>query len=169
MVIIMGLYNQDGPVKLRKDKQYIIIGVVVFVIVILLAILIFSINWAGDGFSGNNLSVKFSKNPYVLSKDTELKILVTIENNSEIDATDSAVTIIPVENYFFITCDASAIENNSVVIPIISKDSSRVVSCDVKISPTINKAEILPGTYSFDVKYILNNTPFEKRAKLTIK
>jgi hypothetical protein len=165
----MGLYDQkNGPLKLRPDKKFIIIGVAAFVIVIILAILIFSVNWSGI-FSGSNLSIKFSKNPYVLSKDTDLKILVTVKNDSEVDAIDSKITIIPVEDIFFITCSASAIENNSVVIPIMSIDSSRTVNCDVKVSPTINKAEILTGTYNFDITYILNGTRFEKRATLTVK
>jgi len=167
----MGLYDDKMNSTLKKDKKYIIIGIVVFVIVILLAIVIFSIDWSklGSGLKGNNISVKFSKNPFVLSKDTELKIDVTVENNSDIDATDSVVTIIPVEPTFFITCGASSLENNSVVIAMMSKDSSRVVSCDVKISPTINKSDILAGTYNFDVNYMLNNVNYEKRATLKVK
>lgn len=167
----MGLYDDKINSTIKKDKQYIVIGLIVFVIVIVLAIFIFSINWSnlGSGLKGSNLSTKFSKNPFVISKDTDLKILVTVKNNSDIDAMDSVVTIIPVENYFFIVCGASALENNNVTIPVMSKDSSRTVSCDVKISPTVTKADILPGTYSFDVSYVLNNTKSEKRAILTIK
>lgn len=167
----MGLYDDKINSTLRKDKQYIIIGIVVFVIVILLALAIFAIDWSklGSGFKGSNISIKFSKNPYVLSKDTELKINVTVENNSDIDATDSVVTIIPVEETFFITCGASSLENNSVVIPMMSKDNARIISCDIKISPTINKSDILAGTYSFDVNYLLNNVTYEKRATLNVK
>lgn len=167
----MGLYDDKMNSIIKKDKKYIIIGLIAFVIVILLAVVIFSIDWSriGSGFKGSNMSVKFSQNPYVLSKEKDLKIEVTVKNNSDVDATDSVVTIIPVEDIFYVTCGASNLENNNVVIAMMSKDSTRIVSCDVKISPTINKSEILAGTYNFDVQYVLNNENYEKRATLKVK
>mgnify|MGYP001259456433 CR=1 FL=1 len=167
----MGLYDDKINSIIKKDKKYIVIGIVAFVIVILLAIGIFSIDWSklSSGLKGSNISVKFSNNPYVLSKDKELKINVTVKNNSKVDATDSVVTIIPVEDIFFITCGASNLENNNVVIAMMSKDSSRIVSCDVKIAPTLSKSDILAGTYNFDVQYTLNNENYETRATLKVK
>jgi len=168
----MGLYDQKmDSLKLRKDKEYIIIGLIVFVIVIIVGLLIYSINWSkiGDSFKGSNISIKFSDNPYNLTKNKNLQILVTLKNNSDYDAENSTLKIISVENVFFITCSASAIGNNQVMIPVMSKGSSRTVNCEVKVSPTVTSVDVLPGTYGFDVIYTLNNTEFEKRAILTIK
>ena len=42
----MGLYDDKINSIIKKDKKYIVIGIVAFVIVILLAIGIFSIDWS---------------------------------------------------------------------------------------------------------------------------
>ncbi len=165
----MGLYDQKiESLKLRKDKEYIIIGLIVFFIIIVIGYVVLSIDWKRIG-EGNNHSVKFSKSPYSLSKDKNVSVLVNVKNNSDFDAKNSIVTIVPVEKSFFVTCNASEIGNNKVIIPIMSKGSSRTIVCSVKVSPTISQADILPGTYGFDVLYTLNNIEYEKRATLTIK
>jgi hypothetical protein len=169
----MGLYNEkiEGLGKIKKDKLYMLIGAGAFITIILILLLIFAVDWSNitDGFKGSNLSLKFSKNPYTLNKDTDLKILTTIKNNSEIDSENASITIVPVENIFYITCENSETGNNKVVIPIIAKDATRTINCDVKVSPDITASEILAGTYSFDVVYSLNSENFKKRTKLTIK
>ncbi|MFA5746290.1 MAG: hypothetical protein WC932_05560 [archaeon] len=168
----MGLYDQKlDSLKLRKDKEYILIGLIVFIIIIVIGLLATTINWEnfGNSFKGSNLSIKFSKNPYLIDKDTNLKMLVTVKNNSAFDSENAIITIVPVEDTFYVTCNASSIGNNKVVIPIMSKNSSRTIDCDVKISPTVTAADVLNGTYGFDVVYTLNNTEYEKRTILTIK
>jgi len=165
----MGLY--DNKSGLGKRKKYLLIALATFVIVLALAFLIFGINWqaVGSGLKGSNISVKFSKNPFTIDKDKDLKLIVTIENDSGADSENASIIIYPVEKIFFVQCESSKTESNKVVIPILAKDTKRVISCDLKKSPNLADTELLPGTYAFDVVYVLNSVEYEKRAILTLK
>lgn len=165
----MGLYNEKIE-ALKENKKYLIIGISV-IILFLVIYLLLSINWSriGESFKGSNISIQFSRNPFNISKDQELQIMTTIKNDGDIDSENASVSIFPVEQLFYVTCESSLTKNNKVTIPIIAKNASRTISCDIKVSPNINNYEILPGTYSFDVVYNLNNQDFKKRAVLRIK
>jgi hypothetical protein len=169
----MGLYDEkiENLSKIRKDKLYILIGLSIFIAIIIIVFLIIAIDWSKieSGLKGSNLSVKFSKNPFNVTKDTDLKINITIKNNSDFDSENASIAIYPVEQIFFVTCDSSETGNNKVTVPIFAKDASRTIECNLKISPTITEADILAGTYGFDVVYSLNSEEYEKRAILTLK
>lgn len=169
----MGLYEEkiESVGKMRKDKLYILIGLGIFIAILVIVFFIFVIDWSkvGDGFKGSNISTKFSDNPFNITKDKDLKINVTVKNNSDIDSENASIAIYPVEKIFFVTCESSATGNNKVVIPVLAKSASRTISCDLKVSPTITEADILSGTYSFDVIYTLNSEEYEKRSILTLK
>lgn len=166
----MGLYDQKlQGLNMRKDKKMILIGISVFLILIVLIYALYSINWSSL-FEGNNISAKFSKNPYSLSKDSELQLKVTIKNNSEIDSENTVVTIYPIEEETFIlNCKNAGVEKNRVIVPIMSKNSTRIIECDVLISPSTTKSAVLEGTYSFDIIYTLNNIEYKKRTTLGVK
>lgn len=169
----MGLYDEkiENLSKIKKDKLYILIGLAVFIAIIVIAFLVFAIDWSkmGNGLKGSNTNIKFSQNPFNISKNQNLKILVTVKNNSGLDSQNASIAIYPVEKIFFVTCESSETGNNKVVIPVLAKDATRTISCDLKVSPTVTEADILSGTYSFDVVYNLNSVDYDKRAVLTLK
>lgn len=166
----MGLYDKKlQGLGFKKNKKLILIGVSALIVLILIIYLISAINWS-DLFQGSNISAKFSNNPYNLSKDSDLQLRVTIKNNSEIDAENAVVTIYPIEEEtFFLNCKNYSIEQNRVVIPILSKNSTRIIECDVLISPNLSRDAVLEGTYSFDIIYNLNNIEYTKRTSLSVK
>lgn len=166
----MGLYDEKlQGLGFKKNKKLILIGVSALLVLILIIYLISAISWS-DLFKGSNISAKFSNNPYNLSKHNDLQLKVTIKNDSEIDAENAVVTIYPIEEEtFFLNCKNYSVEQNRVVIPILSKNSTRIIECDVLIAPNLSNTEVLEGSYSFDIVYNLNNIEHKKRTSLSVK
>jgi len=160
----MSLYSEgmfDG-----KWKKIIIISVIVIAVIIGLYFTTY-INYEGVGLGGNNLSASFSNNPLILSKNKNTILEVTLKNNSEVDATNSILEITPVEDSLTVFCaDSNTKDNRTVIISKMGAGNERIVYCDIRYSEV---DKILEGTYSFDIKYTINDINYFKRVKLAIR
>lgn len=150
-----------------KDKKTIFLVVGVVLTILVLIVIISSVIKVVP--KANNLSIKFNKNPYNITKDKELQIITTIKNNTNKDIENASITIYPIENIFYVTCENSELQNNRVVVPIISEKATRTIVCSLKTNPEIQENDIISGTYSFDVVYTLDNEEYNKRAILKLK
>jgi uncharacterized protein (UPF0333 family) len=148
----------------RNWKTPLIIAIIVLVVIVGGYFLITNINLSS---TGSNLSAKFSDNPLVLSKNTNTMLEITIKNNSEMDSTNSIVTITPVEDSLIAFCpDSNTPDNRTITINKIASGNTRTIYCDIRYTE-IDK--ILEGTYSFDIKYTLNEQQSFKRVKLAVR
>ncbi len=160
----MSLYNES--IFDVNWKTMIITGAIIIVLIIGLYFIITNKNLTTIGGS-NNISAKFNNNPLVLSKNTNTLIEINLKNNSEIDAINSTLSITPVEDSLIVFCqDSNTPNNNTVIITKMGSGNQRTVYCDIRYSE-IDK--ILEGTYSFDIKYILNDNNYFKRIKLEVR
>lgn len=165
----MGLYDEEiiKNLKLKKNNKFIIIGVAVLILIIAITVLItikpININ------KSNNISVKFSKNPFNILKDQNLKMLITVKNNNKVDVENTTLAVYPVEEIFYVSCEGSETGNNKITIPIFAKNATRTINCELKLNPNINKEDVLSGSYSFDIIYNLNEIEHEKRTMINIK
>jgi biopolymer transport protein ExbD len=133
------------------------------VFLILLIFFITKIDW--DNFlTKNPIKVKFDKNPLNLIKKTNSILEITIKNNTAIDIQDAVVNIESIEDNFIIFCKDST-NYNTITIPIMSAKNKRTIYCDVRPK---NKDNIIEGTYSFNIEYILNQKTYTKRTNLEI-
>jgi len=158
----MSLYNDgffDGD-----WKKPLLIGLVILIVIVGGYFLITNINFSS---TGSNLSAKFSDNPLVLSKNTNTILEITVKNNSDMDSTNSIVTITPVEDSLIAFCpDSNTPDNRTIIINKIASGNERTIYCDIRYTE-IDK--ILEGTYSFDIKYTLNEQQSFKRVKLAVR
>jgi len=147
-------------------KKIIIMSVIIIALIVGLYFLITNNSFSTIG-NNNNISAKFNHNPLVLSKNTNTLLEVNLKNNSEIDANNSILSITPVEDALIVFCqDSNTPDNSTVVIKKIGAGNQRTIYCDIRYSE-IDK--ILEGTYSFDIKYTLNNNNYFKRIKLAVR
>jgi hypothetical protein len=143
-------------------KKLVLIGIIIIIVVVGGYFLIKNID-----LSGNNISAKFDNNPLVLSKNPNTILNITVKNNTEVDRENSIVMITPVEDSFVVYCpDSDTNDHKTVIINKMGAGNERTVSCDIRYSQINN---MLEGTYSFDIKYTLNNLDSSKRIKLTVR
>ncbi len=164
----MSLYKENKfKINISNRTKKILIAIAAFILVILVFYMITAINFSSLGFEKSNISTKFDKNPFVLTKHNSLYLEITVTNDSEIDAVDSKIVIEPVEDIFYISCPNTSDPYNQIDIPIIAKGNKRTVICDVLHN--VDALQILEGTYSFDITYTLNKIPQKHRAVLEVK
>jgi hypothetical protein len=170
----MSLYKEKKFNFNLKNKKPVLISISIFILIIIIYFIVSSIDF--NLTNNNNINVKFNNNPLILNKNKNLEIEVTVKNNSQQDAKNSVLEINPVEDIFEIDCynnNLNLEQKNKVHIPILAKDNKRIIYCSV--IPKVNINSILEGTYSFDIKFTLNEsgnflpTINEKRAILEIK
>jgi len=146
-------------------KKPLIIGIIVLIVIIGGYFLITNINFGT--ISGSNISARFSENPLVLSKNKNTMLEITVKNNSEMDSTNSIVTVTPVEDSLIVFCpDSNSADNRTIIINKIASGNQRTIYCDIRYTE-IDK--ILEGTYSFDLSYKLNDQQSYKRIKLAVR
>ncbi|MEI8364640.1 MAG: hypothetical protein WCF78_04250 [archaeon] len=148
----------------RNWKTPLIIAIIVLVVIVG-GYLTTYINF--PYFGGSNLSAKFSDNPLVLSKNTNTMLEITVKNDSEMDSTNSIVTVTPVEDSLVVFCpDSNSADNRTITISKIASGNTRTIYCDIRYTEITT---ILEGTYSFDIKYLLNEEQSFKRVKLAVR
>jgi len=158
----MGLYSEG---IFEGNWKKIIFSVIIVLIILLIGYLISTTNF--NELGSNNISASFNNNPLVLSKNINTILEITIKNNTEIDAINSSLEITPVEDSLIVYCqDSKDTNNQKVIITKMASGNQRTIYCDIRY-PEINK--ILEGTYSFDIKYTINNNNYFKRIKLAVK
>ena len=164
----MSLYKEKKfKLNIGDRTKKILIAIAVFILIVIIFFMISAINFSFLNFEKENISVKFSNSPYIVTKHNNPQIIVTVTNDSEIDAVNTKILIEPVEDIFYVICPNTESPYNLVEIPIMSKENKRTIVCDIKT--TVEPLEILDGTYSFDITYTLNQIPKEHRAVLEVR
>lgn len=161
-------YNRNRKINFdfSKYKKPLIISLIILVLIIGIFLIITKVNW-NKMFEKPNIYAKFDKNPLHVSKANNSMLSITITNNSSIDATNSIVSLKPIENKFNVFCNNSIDKNKStILIPMIAKNNKRIISCDVRAKDT---SKLLEGTYSFNIDFNLNNKIYNKRIKLDVR
>jgi hypothetical protein len=157
----MSIYKEN-KFNFLKSKTIIIIAISV-IILILIILLITKINF--DNFLAKNpIKTRFDKNPLNLVKKTNSILEITVKNNTPKDIQNAIININPIEDNFIIFCK-DATNYNTITIPIISAKNKRTIYCDVRPK---DKDNILEGTYSFNIEYILEEKIYTKRTNLEI-
>lgn len=163
-MINMGLYKEGFNLKIsKKQKMNLLIIFIILIIIIGLVILVNKVNF--DLFKQNPIKANFDKNPLNLSKKTNTILEITIKNNLNIDVDSPRIEIESIEDGFNVFCDNSTtLFPNIVTIDKISAKNKRKVYCDIRVIDE----KILEGTYSFDIKYFINENNYNKRIDLEI-
>ncbi|MDD3177889.1 MAG: hypothetical protein PHR26_00025 [Candidatus ainarchaeum sp.] len=161
----MSLYKDNFSINLSKKTKISLLIIIISIILIILTT-IFIINIDINIFKSNPINGKFKTNPLILSKSNNSILEINIKNNQEKDVNNTQIEIKNIEKGFNIFCDNSEEGFENIInIEKISKNNKRTLYCDIRV---IDK-NILEGTYSFDIKYYINNEKYNKRINLEIK
>jgi len=155
----MGIYDSGfGPkfdLLFNRKKFLPIIGGLI-VLIILIGIIYFGV----ISIDSSPIGFNFEKNPIKTGESTN--IIVSITNNSDVDATNVSLALRIKETSEF---DIIALnEKFKGSISLLSSNSSREVI--YLINPIGN---VLPGSYTLVAETVINGAKFEKEAKLNVE
>ncbi|MCR4335034.1 MAG: hypothetical protein NUV57_00675 [archaeon] len=155
----MGVYdsglNLDFGFRFDKKKFLPIIGAI-----IVLIILAYLVIYAASNYESSPMEFRFEKNP--IKSGEQVKVFITISNQTKTDAEDVSLTLKAKEISDFDIIALNEKFNGS--IPLISSDTSREIT--FLINPI---GEVLPGTYTLVAESVINGQVHKKETKLFVE
>ncbi len=154
----MGIYDSTIDLGLGPDigKKLLLAGAVILLILAIAG----AVFLASDALKPGALQIRFEKNPAKQGETS--KIIVTVTNIGKADAQAVAVSLSAKEKSDF---DVYALSTDFTgKIGLISAGTGREIT--FMANPV---KSVLPGTYTFVAKAVINGEEYEKEAVLTVK